>query len=598
MRGSSRTRARQTPRAASRLSMSALAAVALGATSPGFAGAVQARTAPGAPLVNFGVRTPAPLAVRGGVVAIELDPPSRRPGDTRRIEWPDEVPVTLSTGERLQASLGVVSRGLPRAERSWTLPAEDLEVRSPSVFLAAFDETGIGVDAALVALVETPADFAGTIEVGAVRVAPAWIDPEPAVAPEVVEARGVLRLTSGTPDLPDARSPGEYWRWVLLAQELDMTCEAPPFAAPAALLARHRAELWQAGLERVRRGSPSVAKELRELLTSRVSDPQAQGAPRLIAAWIAGAEELASLLAILLDRQRNDEATMRAALGWMESRSPLTVWLESDAGASITLVAANPLPVEAVVRCAWLEAPAEVPVALLIPPHGVARTRIERPIERVAVVPGQPRGEPLERWRGGLTLRLESGRWRGRLVVGPGIFSVRPPGLGFAAFVPPLSLASAQSQRIEPDPTPWRTTASIRKLARRWELFIECLRPEPVAGDQVIVTVGDPAGTPARFSVNEQGAITMLSGGAMGGLAAHAGRYADRWRVRVELPDSWIPEAELGSSERLLFVGLERQPGAGRSRQTAGLPVPAWSPPAPICTDLGAWIDMPAPAGR
>jgi len=41
-----------------------------------------------------------------------------------------------------------------------------------------------------------------------------------------------------------------------------------------------------------------------------------------------------------------------------------------------------------------------------------------------------------------------------------------------------------------------------------------------------------------------------------------------------------------------------RFPGAEQGRQSAGLAIPPWRPPAPIRADLAAWQDMPPIGAR
>lgn len=580
-------------------------------------------SAPPAPSNASGwrVRSMTPVAVRGGVVAVEIEPSDARSPLAQPSKWPATLAARSDDGATRDAVLAVVTPAPRRAISSWTAPADDLVVLSPSAFAEAIASGRFAGEAVVVAMLRFDESFAGEFEMAGARVAPRWFDADPempivaartgdaardaeapaaATSPErdsIVDAN-TLRIAGSADDRPDARSPGEYWRWVLLAQELEQRCEPPPWSGAGALYAQHRAELWCAALARIRRVSPSVAKELRELLTARARDPIRPAGADSVAIWISQATELNALLAILLDGQRSHEATMRAAMGWMQSRPPLTTWIESDSGDAVTLAAANPLPEEAVLRCAWLEAPKEAPVALLVPAHAVARIRIERPQASAARQPGQGRVELIERWRSGLTLRLESGAWRGRTVVGPGIFSVRPPGLGFSTFVPSLTLVAAQSQRLEPTPTPWRTTASIRRLAARWELFIECLRPAQTPEDVVEITIADPLEEPVRFTIDDGGTVTMIDGAQPADLAVHARRHADRWRVRIELPDAWIPRPQLGDPERVFQVAMERRPGPLQGRQTAVLAVPSWRPPPSIRADLSSWIEMPRPSAK
>lgn len=538
-------------------------------------------------------RSVAPFAMLGGVLAIELEPTA--PPEA----WTRTALLRLEDGAEIQAAVGVVVPAERPLVPRWTTPADPIRVVSIDEYRTMLASSTAPIDAVFVALAPMEREYEGFVTLSGTMVRPRWLPPPNGARPEVVPVESApehaARLDLAARDhRPDPASPGEWWRWALLADALDAVTPEPPFEGPARLYALHRAELWRAGLARVRRASASVAQELLELLTAMVEDPDRPDGDRSIAAWISQPAELTSLLAILLDPNRSTEATMRAALGWMQSRTPLTVWLESDAGESVVVAAANPLPEEVVVRCSWVEAAREPPVALLVPSRTVARLRIERPPGAPRTRVDHPREEPEERWRSGLTLRFESRGWDGRVAVAPGRFPVRPPGLALAAFVPALTLAAAQSQRIELPPPEWRTTASLRRLGRRWELFLECLRPRPSQGDRVEVSIGS-ATQGGVFTVDEQGSISMLVGTAPADLAAHARVHADRWRVRIELPDAWVPPAMLGAPERPLELSISRSPGPGLGRQTAALAVPSWRPPAVIQADLGAWIDLPAP---
>jgi len=554
---------------------------------------------------SWRVRSAAPFAVRGGVLAIELEPTGPP------ASWSDEVALRREDGVEILATIAVVLAAERPLDPSWTAPSDPIRVLSIEAYRAIVASSSSPPDAVFVALAPMDGDDQGVFSIAGSVVRPRWLDPLPPRPLDPAEPEAAsLPLVEGD-DRPDLASPGEWWRWELLADAMHTAAPTAPFEGVARLYALHRAELWRAGLARVRAASESVARELLELLTATVRDPLRGDADPSIAAWISEPAELTALLAILLDPSRNAASIMRSALAWMQSRTPLTVWVESDAGGQVVVAAANPLPEEVVVRCGWVESPRESPVALLVPAQQVARLRIERPVPKTPSSIDRTRGEPSERWQHALTLRLESGEWDGRLPVGPGVFPVRPPGLSFATFVPTLTLAAAQSRRIELPPIPWRSTASLRRLGARWELFIECLRPKPSPGDRVEVALAIPTSADAagpgsaaavavmvRFEVDERGSITMLEGTAPGDLAAHARSHADRWRVRIELPDAWIPPRVLGERERPLEVSFARRPAAGQGRQTAVLAVPAWCSPPRVRADVGTWIDLPSPDDR
>lgn len=510
-----------------------------------------------------------PRAVLGGVIAIPLRLPAPGQG------LPARVPIVLRDGERSQAIEAttvwlVQPSGEP--ERHWTRSANPLQVRTlpDGADPATFAEQGVArVDAAmLVADLPMSSDRA-TIELGADVIEPQWIEPGP--APSVDPERGA----TWSDDRPDPVSPFEWWRWTLMADALGELAPSPPGDAASQLMARHVAELWRAGIARVDRMSRGVAMTLRSWLTSTARDGEGEGAPQ-IAAWIADSAELGSLLALLLDRSRDDETVMQSALGWTDARTPITMWIAADVDGELLLAAANPLEREVLLRMQWF-GEAAPPLGALVGPRSVGRIRVARPArsEVRAVAPLGGSAEPL-------VLGLEADLFRKRIAVAPAAVMARPPSVSFGEFLAPFSLAEAQSGALVPVDRRWATTASLRRREGRWELFAECFAAQPLQDDRLRVRIGR-----YEFAVRRDG---VADGDARADLAVGVREFDDRWRARVVLPDAWLPR---GTSEHAITtVALRRD--AGAIRASAVLATPAHDGAKHemplIEVDLSAWL--------
>ena len=505
--------------------------------------------------------------VPGGVAAVPLTPGAGA--------LPARIAVTVG-GLRTSAPVVRVAGGGPALARHWT--------RSPERIVAwmASEQAPAGIEPATAdafAMIELPATGEGDLEVDGAAVRARWL-PAPQRARRDAPLLAIPATVSD--DRPDPAAPVEYFRWALVAAKQGARIGEPRGTAAERLWARHVDSLWAAGLERVRGRSRGVHAELLDVLTGCVEDLDAG---RSVAAWIARPAELRSLLAILVDAERGDEDVTRAALTWLRARWTVTAWIEEDAGDRVLLAVANPGAGEVVLRCEWLggDTPAPPSSAVAVPKR-LTRTWIERP----HVVP--PDGDPLAGRDRAEVLEIRSGELRMRMAVGAREYPVRPPGLSFGSFLPPLSLADAQAAAIEPVAAEWATTASLRRRAGRWEVMIEAMRPAGAPDpslDEVIVRFGDPASPDHAFAVTASGALEMRHGGD-DGVAAGFMAWSDRWRARVELPEAWLPAG--GPDARPMLVSLERSPGPGAARQAAALARPPWRAHAPaVMVDLAAW---------
>lgn len=507
--------------------------------------------------------------VPGGVAAIPLAPTDG--------VYPARVDVTVA-GLRTAAQVIFVAPGGAPTARHWTRAPERIEA-----WLANDPPPpGLGPPASAAeafAMVELPASGTGDLDVAGTPVRARWLP-----APQRPRRDAPLLAIPATvsDDRPDPSAAVEYFRWSLVAARQGARVGEPRGNAAERLWARHVDSLWCSGLERVRGRSRGVHAELLDALTGCVEDIDTG---RTVAGWIARPAELRSLLGILVDGERSDDDVVRAALTWLRARWTVTAWVEEDSGDRIRLAVANPGSEEVVLRCEWAGGDAKAaPSSAVAAPRRLTRAWIDRPL--VQAVDGDPlagRDRPE-------VLEVRMGDLRMRIAVGAREYPVRPPGLSFGTFLPPLSLADAQAGAIEPMPAEWSTTASLRRRAGRWEMMIEAMRPAGTAdpaSDEVIVRFGDPATPDHAFAVTAAGAIEMRQG-SDDGVAAGFMAWDDRWRARIELPEAWLPAG--GHDARPMLVSLERVAGAGVARQSAALAQPPWRAAAPaVLVDLGAW---------
>lgn len=514
-----------------------------------------------------------PAVAAGGVLAI---PMQRSEGD----RWPERMRVErVDGGAPIEGTLAWIAASSPMLERGWTRADERLEVRP--IARAPADATTPGV---VVLLAELPPDLrGGSLRVAGMQVDPAWFplsEPRP-------DARRPALAAGDTPtlDRPDLLAPAEWFRWWLLADETGCSPPEPRGDRESVLYALHRAQLWQAGLDRVERVSPGVARELREHLTATCVDQRGDRTVR-VAAWIARADELAALLSTLLDVTRTDEQVMEAALTRVRERVSVTCWVEADAGTSLRLACANPSPEPVALRISWVESRFASPVEIQVAAGGVARRNMDRPAELMP--------DPLTRNAapGSGTLLISGKGWETRLPVPPARIVPRPPGYAFGVLRPPLSLADAQRQRIAPPPAEWLTTASLRKRFGRWEVFAECLRPQSTDLDELeLVVAGEGVGS-ARVRMHEVGEPIVDGAPGIDAPRVQRGSFSDRWRCTIELPESWVPR------QGALMVGVARSPGGAGTRQTGVIAVPDWMP-IPLATlDASAWWSGSSPMPR
>jgi hypothetical protein len=541
-----------------------------------------------------------PITVRGGVMAVPVRLPPEGEG------LPSRVTISILDGDGVTEVLGrVIYLATPFDLPSprWTRSANATVIRAadddadPRRMLAEGSSRRLrSIDAALV-LADLPDTSANaTLRLGNAPLSPTWIEPGPdPLSPDSDEDGGFgvdPELVAGwRDDRPDPQSPFEWFRWTLIAPARRERLPAPPGDAASQLFARHVAELWLAGIARVERQSKGVADSVRDWLTATVrwsdgegpnpgdavaarsasSGAAAEPIPEL-AMWIADPAELGALLGILLDQTRDDSAIMSATLAWMDARTPVALWVESDRAGRATIIVANPLIEELVVTMQWLGETLP-PLASLIPFRTIDRVRVDRPAERLS---GPDSPEPV-------VLALEAGSTSKRLAFAPRAVRAKPPLLSFGSFVAALTLPDVQAGRLGPVPPAWTTTATLRRRDGHWEIFAECLAPSDgtpsgAADDTLTIVVRNRSLTVRRDGTFEGDADALADIGVR--------NYADRWRARIVLPDAWMPLP--GTVGAVVAIGMRRETPAVVT--TAVLPQASFARDTPLVEiDVSEW---------
>jgi hypothetical protein len=553
-----------------------------------------------------------PLAIRGGVLMLPLD--ARRHGT----DWPASLDLKLSDGTVLKGRVAWIEESTDRAAPHWTAPLRPLAVRDVT---RTDDSSGLEPGLGPVLLVELPDDGDGDIRLEGQKLRPVWLDrPLSAFRAGETEVRGAMVAATG-PQWPDPIAPAEYWRWALLAGRTGAT--PPPveqFGEPGSLVARHVADLWQIAMARLAQIDPDLAQRCLHLLTMTGRD----GA-RTIAMWPTEERDVGALLNVLLNRSARDDAIRKAAAAWLEMRSPIVAWPEVELHTAVRIAIINRSADVVSVRFTWLRENVEATAALL-EPGVLTRVEIERPMESGRVILRDVKQQAPARQ----DLLVECGSWQQQFAFGQRVVEARPPGVSLPPLIAPLSLAEIQAQQRRIVPTDRSTFVSVRRLDRRWEVFMDCRRPAPadhtrhdgnaserppaeVAGMQnaargessrfeqlrgteavaLVLGSGDLRGEEERIVIVPESGFHEVVGGSPGDVQIHRRSYADRWYARVVLPDDWLVRED----QAPLLLGCVRSHGDGAELELGpGSALPWRLDPGRAVIDLTPWDDLPSPS--
>ncbi len=497
-----------------------------------------------------------PIAVRGGVMLLPL---VNTEGD-RTEELPSHLRLTMDDGAALEGAVVMLALRPDDRIPFWTQVDSFTDAMWPHE--APEDQRA---QAQLYLLVPLPETADGLLLLGEQKLAPRWAGPFRAhrAAAAVAQANDVHT------DTPDALAPSERFRWDLLVEQSGVI--EPPLSErePTRLLAQHFASLWAMGLARIREGDAAVADDLCARLAGVARGTTSDGVNRSLAAWEMRRSELDALLEISLSPQVDAAGAARGAEAWMRSRPAVMAWVDDESSTEVVIALANPSLNAQTVQLEWIGGPTG---------DGTART--------IPVGPGELRLARMQRSANSTgiasALAVSPTTLAGRLVVGSGLYPVRPPGLAFGVFLPTMRLVDAQRGAIAPPPLDEQTTASLRHRPHGWELFIDCLRSDPPpATDRVHISLG--AIPTVSFDLTPEGHVFAQSDSAIDVLpVAHSSGGPGWWRVRLEIPRELLPV------DSPLLVGVQRT--VNGFRQSAGTPLPPWRLlPAPAALDIGAW---------
>ena len=202
------------------------------------------------------------------------------------------------------------------------------------------------------------------------------------------------------------------------------------------------------------------------------------------------------------------------------------------------------------------------------------------------------------------------------LPFGPGVISVDPPGALLGPFQASLTLAGGRAPAPIPVPEARNTYAQLRRFNNRWELFLECLRPDeaarslPLTGriqtldslrgtEAVTILVGPSTNrrVPARhiLCIQEHDDPIIIAGSRDQLPEVHVRSYADRWLARFVFPEDWLP-----GGDEYLELALLRTHGDNRQFESApNASVPWHMNPDKARLDLSNWEgEGPVPGSR
>jgi hypothetical protein len=570
------------------------------------------------PVENVRSRQTEPIAIRGGVMLLPLEASSGSD------HWPRSTELYTADGDTIRGDVIWIHRVPARLDRRWTDDPRGLGIR----MVAPEDDVRtisplLGEGPHLAA--RLPVEGQGSLKLGKQTIKPKWIDPpvlRPPSANDAPEflAEGESLAMSSAPYLPDPHSPFEYWRWVLLAWRLNVDAPPPNVESEAgAMAAEYFSGLWMMGLARLQRVDAPTVERLIDMLTRTCA---ASGGGTTVAAWVADPRAVTALLDRFVDLNRSDEAVARDARQWMESQPPVVIWPHAQFGPTVHLAAIT-LSDEPVLASFRWEGTSDGSTVVRLEPSVMTHVVVERSAMPRANVHGMtPPPEPPNQ-----TLVVSAGRHEMRLDFGPRTIEARPPGVLFGSLNAPITLAEAQSRLVgrRPLPVEWITSAQLRRLSGRWEVFIECLRPrsalaetstaivpqnrspdaklqslEDLRGIEAVTLLlgnesddrGDEHNERVWLTIPEGGWQQLVHGRNDGTLQVHRRTMEDRWFCRVVLPESWVPLPDRGP----LRIALVRSHGDSDQLETSpGISTPWNATPARAFIDLSHWDDL-APA--
>lgn len=535
-----------------------------------------------------------PVAVRGSVLLLPI---VRR---SAQVEWPTSIELRLGDGRKLVGRVARIESREPTSEL-WTTPSRIIVAAPP-----------VG-DNDIALLVELPSDADDDIQLESQRVDPYWMNPLP---PVLVEKEPPELLVN---DLPDPAAPNEYFRTVLLAHRNSTVPSEPQGSDLEVLYARSQAALWSAAIARLEENDPVMSQMV---ISDLVGRAHTSGTPRTtsFAAWETDEADLTQLLRSLLTPKVDGIIIAESARAWLEGRSPLIFWIEKDDGESLVIGVANPRCVAIPLNLRWPDQ-SDTATTGDVAPESVQYFRVARtdwtsshaPIIDPALAdamierglggmlpPGDMAGPSaartaLERQaRAAQVLIAQQSEISTNILVGRGRGATRPPGIGFGTFVPAANLAGIRSGVLRSPPAQWSTTMGLRKRPAGWELLVECRSPQGASPNRDEVIIVCDGGFQQTIKVRSDGSIDAQS--ELVESTAQIHHSADRWRVRIPLPDDWMAPLKgvpgkfsIAASRRVDGSGSDAPPPFARRQFAAFAPLSVDKRARSIPIDLSSW---------
>lgn len=538
-----------------------------------------------------------PLAPRGGVLMLPLT--AERPGD----DWPRTLEIRLADDRRLTAEVAWME-SVPPSEQAvrWTQDPRRLRIRT----VARTDDTSLvpddGSGAGPYLIARLPIDGAGTMKIQGQTIHPAWCDlpsTDPLDRADAIAPEGTLTLEEA-PDRPDPQSPFEYWRWVLLADRLDLSPPVPAGDELEQLAAIHYATLWRIGLKRLATLSERIAFECRTMLTRTAVDRA-----RTVATWQIDPYQASTLLSSLIDFAATDQSALASAAAWLDRQPTIILWPEDESGDQVRLAMTSLRDDAIPVSLQWLGAGESAPASRLqLEPGVIAHVTIDRmPLQAGPLLGAARLVEPPVQ-----TLRVQAGSQTLDMACGPRVIQAKPPGVTFRPLSPPITLADALLNRAVRPLAERATSVQVRRLGERWEVFADCRRIverqqtvdaaalrsyEDLRGIEAItILIGaedDPSGI--WLTVPEHDYPAIVRGPPSTDLQVHKRSFGDRWHCRIVLPEQWFSAAHSNPA----FLGLIRSHNDSPQLESGPAPTPPWRiSVGRIALDLAHWDDLPS----
>ena len=532
-----------------------------------------------------------PLAVRGGVLMVPLV--AGQPG----ANWPQSLRLMFENGRVVDGMVAWLQPDPPPSTRNWTDEPRHISVRR----VQPDDDSSRPQAGSPILLARIPDDGSGTITIAGHTVAPIWLN---AVAPPQIVDPELRRLPIRTADdLPDPKSPLEHWRWIVMADALSMSApDTQRFDELQSMLAEHQATLWRIGLNRLRNIDQRLAERCTMMLISTGYDRDVR-----FGTWVSDAVELDALLRVLLQSNRSHAMITAEVESWIESQRPVLMWPVALYGESVELALVNRLDRVVTIDLHWQDSVAP-PEQFRLVPGVLSRLMLQRPQSAARGLGLPVLDEPAP-----VVLQVTAGRLAvGSLTFPPAELIAKPPGVFVTALFPALTLADVERVRQPPVDPSHATTVHVRRLSRRWEIFVECRRPSESSGSRppaigIVNTLDELRGIeaitlligrdamsnepPIVLAIPELGWWRLLRGRQDGALQIHRRSFNDRWYCRVVLPDIWI-QSHL--DDDILLLGLVRTHHDHQSMETAPNRCVPWRiQQGQLRIDLSRWDDLP-----